>query len=220
MGQLLAFTALESKHLCSWFFYLSEIPTKLEPSQSIPSPSFLEKSNLIKHRLWLGTWFWGLSEWLSQCEQEHRDEWDSWLTVSPVLTSVKCNWSTAVTGVRAGWRCSTMATGAQCAMTTGIWWTPTWCASSWTAAWLWQWAAALTLDKAQGSSCWTMWTAGEMRQSWASATVWAGAFTTVTTTRTWASPAEVHKDKTAFQLRKQWTHCLWSLYKLNFLLLF
>lgn len=110
-----------------------------------------------------------------------------------LLASTKYNWWTVATAVRAGWRCTTTALGAPCAMTTGTWWMPTWCASSWTAGSLSPWAAALTLAKAQVSSCWTTWTAEGMKRSSASATVWAGASTTVTTMRMWVLPAEVQK---------------------------
>ena len=84
-----------------------------------------------------------------------------------------------------------MTRGAQCVTTTGTWWMPTWCVGSWAVGWLWRWAAALSLDKDQGSYCWTMWTAEEVRQTSASAEVWAGVSTTVTTMRMWVLPAEV-----------------------------
>ena len=108
-----------------------------------------------------------------------------------LLVSPKYDWWTVGAGVRVGWRCATMTHGAQCVTTTGTWWMPTWCVSSWVAEWLWRWAAALTSDKAQGSSCWIMWTAEEVKQTWASAVVWAGVSTTATTTRMWVLPAEV-----------------------------
>lgn len=108
-----------------------------------------------------------------------------------LFISPKYNWWTGVIGVRAGWRCSTTARGERCATTTGTWWTPTWCASSWTVAWLWRWAAALTSDKVPGSSFWTTSTAKETRPSSASATALAGTCTTATTMKMWGSPAKV-----------------------------
>lgn len=107
------------------------------------------------------------------------------------FVSPKYNWWMGAIGVRAGWRCSTTARGERCVTTTGTWWMPTWCVSSWTAAWLWRWAAALTLDKGRGSSSWTTWTAKGTRASWASATASAGLSTTATTMRMWGSPAKV-----------------------------
>lgn len=65
------------------------------------------------------------------------------------------------------------------------------CVVSWDAGWLWRCPAALSLDRALGSSCWIMWTAEEVKWSSASAVVWGGASTTVTTMKMWVSPAEV-----------------------------
>lgn len=96
-----------------------------------------------------------------------------------------------VTGVRGEWRCATMTHGEQCVTTSGTWWMPTWCAGSWAAAWLWQWAPALSLDRAQGPSSWITWTAEETKQTSASAEVCHGVSTTVTTMRMWVLPAEV-----------------------------
>lgn len=106
--------------------------------------------------------------------------------------SPKYNWWTGAIAVRAGWRCSTTARGERCATTTGTWWMPTWCVSSWTAVWLWRWAAAPTLDKARASSFWITWTAKGTRASWPSATALAGTCTTATTMRMWGSPAKVN----------------------------
>lgn len=126
--------------------------------------------------------------WVKQKKEKRLVTGVSW---QHFFFSPKCGWWTAVTGVRAGWRCATTTRGERCVMTTGTWWMPMWCVSSWDAGWPWRWAAAPSLDKAQGSSCWIMWTAEELKQTSASATAWAGGSTTVTTTRMWPLPAEV-----------------------------
>ena len=95
------------------------------------------------------------------------------------------------TGVRVAWRSCTRVPGAPCVTTAGTSMMPMWCAGSWAVAGPSLPLEMLGLDRVLGPLSWITWPAEVTSTIWRAAPTKAGSPTTVDTTRTLESSAQV-----------------------------